>query len=150
MWRRALRVSRRAHETKHAARRYQVSDFQSGRVRVEVCIVINAPTRTDDRNCLATQIVLANLVNVAGSGGEYRSSFWRKDVLTFMQSASSTWRVPRVCDLFFRHVFERHGNLAIRLLRVESGHAAVKDERVGDCSAEAGKGQQQQSNNENA
>src|SRR5690242_18541092 len=128
----ALRVTSRADVAKHRACGYPVADLNSRRVRFEMCVVINATTRADNRNCLSTEIVLADLVDHAAGCREYRRSLRCEDVLAFMQTIRPARGMPGVGDLSLLHLLQRHRQFAIRLLHRELCDSRVEDEFVSD------------------
>src|SRR5256885_12577678 len=132
MWWRALRVSGRADITEHGACCYPIADRETWCVRVEMCVVVDSATRSDDRNCLTAKIVFADVVDEAAGCGEHGRALRGEDVLTFMQTISAPRRVPRVGNLFLRDVCQWHGELAIGFLHRQPPYARVKDHLVAD------------------
>src|SRR5687768_10089637 len=115
MWRRALCVSGRADVTEHGASGDAIAFLESGRILIEMRVVVNTTTGADHGNGLAAETVLTDVVDKTAGGGEDRSALWREDVLAFVAATGTAWRAPCVGDLPFRNVFQRHGEPAIRL-----------------------------------
>src|SRR5215213_6072978 len=127
---RALRVSGSTNVAKYRASRHTIPDFDSLRVGVEMCIVVNTTALTDHGNGLTAEVVLADPVNVPAGRGKNRCAARRKDVLAFMPAACAARRLPRVCNLFLSDVFERHRDPRVRLLRVELQDACIKNQAI--------------------
>ena len=139
----ALRITRRTNVTENRARRNSITDFEPGRITIEMRVVVNATAGTDYRNRLAAEIVLADFEDVAVGSRKNRSSSWREDVLTFMQPSCAARRVPGVGKSAPRNVFQRHRDFGFGSLRVESRDARVEQHAIGDRATEARDHQQQ-------
>src|ERR1041385_9494993 len=130
MRRRALRISRGADVSEHCARRHAIADLNSSRVRIKVCVVINATSFTDHGNRLSAKIVLTDVVDVPAGRGKNRCAAWREDVLTFMLTSVAAGSLPRICNLLLPDVFERHREPRVRRLRVKLEDVCVEDQPV--------------------
>src|SRR5215213_7227924 len=105
MWRRSLCVSGRTDVAQDRASGHPIAYLNSLRVRVEMCVVINAATFTDYRNGLPAEVVFANPENITTGRGENRCTAGSEDVLPFVLAAIAARRLPCVRDRFLSDVF---------------------------------------------
>src|SRR5215207_8141141 len=97
---RALCISSGSDVAQHGASGNPIAYFQTRSVGVEMCVVVNAPARTDHRHGLTAETIQPDLENVTIRRGKYRCSLRCENVLTFMTAVYSAWSLPRVGDLF--------------------------------------------------